>query len=188
MLQATASFSIDHPALCSGIMNEGSQTPMFVRANRIDLNHHVVFERTSKTFPSSRLLIDLYSSRFSELDTHPGWKLVLSDDSIANSDSVSATFVAHHALIDGLSGLMFHRYLSRALDRILDGSGKRYTDDYLVPRINTELPLPLEEMIELPTTWQFRLRQELNKLRPQWLSYGNRNVSMSGVLAAYQPY
>jgi hypothetical protein len=169
-------------------MNEGSQTPMFVRANRIDLNHHVVFERTSKTFPLSRLLIDLHSSRFSELDTHPGWKLVLSDDSIANSDSVSVTFVAHHALIDGLSGLVFHRHLSRALDRILDGSGKRYTDDYLVPRINTELPLPLEEMIELPTTWQFRLCRELNKLRPQWLSYGNRNVSMSGVLAAYQPY
>lgn len=159
-------------------MNEGSQTPMFVRANRIDLNHHVVFERTSKTFPLSRLLIDLHSSIFSELDTHPGWKLVLSDDSIANSDSASATFVAHHALIDGLSGLVFHRHLSRALDRILDGSGKRYTDDYSVPRINTELP----------TMWQFRLCRELNELRPQWLSYGNRNVSMSEVLATYQPY
>jgi hypothetical protein len=158
MLQATASFSINYPALCSGIINEGSQTLMFVRANRIDLNHYVVFERTSKTFPSLRLLIDLYSSRFLELDTHPGWKLVLSDDSIANSDSVSATFVAHYALIDGLSGLMFYCYLSRALDCILDGSGKRYTDDYLVLRINTKLLLPLKEIIELPITWQFRLR------------------------------
>jgi hypothetical protein len=116
----------EHSILSAIPLNEHKRTPYFARLSSIDLRACTLFvERKKAFFPTEAGEVDeeidaLLESQHKlhwkdDVGTNPFWRIVvLGSPGIDNQFMVSWVF--HHALSDGTSGLVFHRGLLAALN------------------------------------------------------------------------
>ncbi|KAF8543213.1 hypothetical protein BDD12DRAFT_874835 [Trichophaea hybrida] len=119
-----------HPMLSAIPVGEDTDHPAFVRMPMIDLD-----TAHGETFPP----------------TGPFWRVVVSNYD-EDTGEFMLTFVYHHALGDGMSGLVFHRALQKALPTHIEDIPA--TVDMVSPPDTPLLP-PLENFFdinELPPT------------------------------------
>ncbi|TVY75561.1 putative alcohol acetyltransferase FCK4 [Lachnellula suecica] len=170
---ALAKVILEHPALCCGIVNEDKNDPAFVRLDTIDVSKRIEYRKlnVSTAEEHDRALAEILEQRHSELwpdtDTLPPWKMIIveSESSSSGGTIFDAIFAFHHAIGDGLSGLVFHRSLLEALN----GPGSdELTTKIKIPEA-IDLPPAMEKSIDFKISWFFLLTQLWNELRPRWL-------------------
>jgi len=169
---ALAKVILRHPPLCCGIINEDKNDPAFVRLEFIDvlkcIDYRVLQFSTPEKYEKS--LIEIIEHQHGQLwpDLHcrPGWKLIVVQDK-KTRQGFDAVFAFHHAVADGLSGMVFHRSLIEALN---DSAAVNMDNHILQIPDSIKLLPPIEEMIHFKISWRYFLSTIWDQLlRPKWL-------------------
>jgi hypothetical protein len=171
---ALAKVILRHPALCCGIINEDREDPAFVRVEAVDLSKCIDYRNldsaTMEEYEQSLIGIMEHQHRQLWPDIHcqPPWKLIVVQRKALPSDGTvfDAIFAWHHAIADGLSGMVFHRSLQEALNDPASVEIANHT--IKVPESISLFP-PQEDMIKFEISWWFLLSAVWHKLRPRWL-------------------
>jgi hypothetical protein len=142
-------------------VDEGSPNAYFSRLNSIDLTRSVTFvTRLQSRIHENEdpeldaLLQEQHNTNFkSEYGTLPFWRLFIIPD-FGSRNAFTASFIFHHAIGDGVAGLIFHKEFQNALnaaplaDLPFDASSTVIpaTDDItLLPPLEDLHPLPINE-------------------------------------------
>jgi hypothetical protein len=149
-----------HPILSAIPVDEDKTTAYFVRLPKVDL-------RTCAQFVERQTPVPKEGERDEELDSiieaqhnknfkedygsKPFWRLIVLS-SPSSTTSFSASWVFHHAIADGTSGVVFHRSFFAALRSI---AADAVTSDPVVDPPKTDLIPPLEVLHKLPLTWLY---------------------------------
>jgi hypothetical protein len=142
-----------HPALSSIVMGEDSNEPYFARLSEINLENAVTFVTRQIPVTGSGRDVELDSILATQHDvsfkeTHgivPYWRLIIITPAKIENEFV-ASFIFHHSLGDGASGMVFHRGFLAALS----SNPPRLTSNIIYP-INTPLLPNLEALVPLAT-------------------------------------
>lgn len=140
-------------------VNEGSPDGYFASLPSINLKRSIFFLGRSKPLASDgkgvdeeldALLQDQHNINFkSEYSTLPFWRLIiLQNPGIENN--FTASFIYHHAIGDGLSGLVFHKAFRDALEAASCTLANYKTEEIAVPDENISILPPLEDLHPLP--------------------------------------
>ncbi|TVY45868.1 putative alcohol acetyltransferase [Lachnellula occidentalis] len=168
---------LEHPALCCGIINEDKKDPAYVRLDSIDISKCIDYRmlESSSAEEHEQELTRILEQRHSELwpdpSTLPPWKVIIvqSDALFSQGSTFDVIFAFHHALADGLSGVVFHRSFLHALN---SSDGDKLTSRILKVPESISLPLAMEKSIDFKISWLFLLSQLWNEVRPRWLFPG----------------
>ncbi|RHZ54873.1 putative alcochol-O-acetyl transferase crmB [Aspergillus thermomutatus] len=149
-----------HPILFAIPVNEGTPNPHFASLPSIDLNRSITFlERRQPLAGAAEgedkeldaILEDQHNTDFkSEYGTLPFWRLIILQ-SPGLGNEFTASFIYHHAIGDGVSGLALHNAFRNALDAASSSclpDGK--TENIIVSDANAPVLPPLEELHLLP--------------------------------------
>ncbi|TVY38079.1 putative alcohol acetyltransferase [Lachnellula subtilissima] len=165
---------VEHAALCCGIINEDKNDPAYVRLDSIDVSKCIDY-RTLKTLSAeeheqelTRILEQRHSELWPDPSTLPPWKVIIvqSDALSSQASAFDAIFAFHHALGDGLSGVVFHRSFLHALN---SSEGDKSTSRILKVPEPISLPPAMEKTIDFKICWYFLLVQLWKEIRPRWL-------------------
>jgi hypothetical protein len=141
-------------------VNEGTPKPHFASLPSIDLNRSITFLERRQPLAGAAvgedkeldaILEHQHNTDFkSEYGTLPFWRLIILQIP-GQWNEFTASFIYHHAIGDGVSGLALHNAFRNALDAAsfscLPG-GK--TEKIIVPDANAPVSPPLEELHSLP--------------------------------------
>ncbi|KAF2278029.1 uncharacterized protein EI97DRAFT_441303 [Westerdykella ornata] len=156
----------EHPILSAIPVDEHTKSPYYSRLPLIDLRSCVlIVERANALSGVSScdkeldaILSERHNQGFKqEHGARPFWSLIILH-SPECSNHFTASFIYHHALADGKSGLVFHQSFLDALqnlDRTHPESQPRLNADPIVPSPSTPLLPPLEELHPLPLTFTY---------------------------------
>ncbi|KUJ18434.1 uncharacterized protein LY89DRAFT_781486 [Mollisia scopiformis] len=152
ILKAVAAVVQKHPILLAIVIDEDSPNPYFARLPSIDIREAVTFLKRETTYIKDqtdieidRILEDQHNKGFkTSFGKLPFWRLII----VTNSDvEFVASFIFHHSLGDGASGLVFHKdFLAGLQDKTLALVSTvvhpRQTD--LLPNLELLHPLPIQ--------------------------------------------
>ncbi len=172
-----------HPALQCGIIDETTPNPAFIRLESIDLKKHVEYHESDSSFAAEdnflafqqevalrELLSRQHSRSWNDITIHPTWRIQVMMQTATPPfihSAIEVSFLFHHALIDGLSGIAFHHSLLKALNSNLEPNDAGFIIDVphtvsLAPSVENQLHLR-----DLP----------LNVTRPRlFLEYCNQHL------------
>ncbi|CAG9952751.1 unnamed protein product [Clonostachys rosea f. rosea IK726] len=115
---AVARVALAQPHLHVGIAGENTAKPTFVRLEALDLRNHIhwrtfddAVSREKQYLEELQLQLD---SRFDNLATQPGWRVIILHDTEA--ESIEVLYVWNHPHHDGMSGKIFHQQLFQNLN------------------------------------------------------------------------
>lgn len=140
-------------------VNEGTPNPHFASLPWIDLNRSIAFLERCQPLASAAegqdkeldaILEEQHNTDFkTEYGTLPFWRLIILQSPGRNE--FTASFIYHHAIGDGVSGLAFHSAFRTALEA---ASSSTLPDDkagnIILPDENASVLPPLEELHPLP--------------------------------------
>ncbi|KAF7165601.1 hypothetical protein CNMCM6106_001682 [Aspergillus hiratsukae] len=139
-------------------VNEGAPNPYFACLPSIDLSQTITFIDRSQPSAGTEgddkeldaVLEDQHNTDFkADYGTLPFWRLVILQSSGGNE--FTASFIYHHAIGDGVSGLAFHNAFRTALEAASASSLPDYeTENIITPDGNTSVLPPLDELHPLP--------------------------------------
>ncbi|KAE9368849.1 hypothetical protein N431DRAFT_470533 [Stipitochalara longipes BDJ] len=163
-----------HPPLCCGIINDDKDDPAFIRLESIDISkcidHRILDSSTPEEYEQglTEILEHQHRQLWSNIHCQPLWKLIIVQSKALSSEKTvfDAIFAWHHAIADGLSGMVFHRSLQEALN----GPAIIAMADHTI-KISDTISLfpPQEEMIKFKISWSFLLAAVWHTMRPKWL-------------------
>ncbi|CZR55569.1 uncharacterized protein PAC_05457 [Phialocephala subalpina] len=171
---AVAKVVLRHPALCCGIINEDKDDPAFIQLESIDLSSCIKYYKPDPELTEEdgivRVLEYQHRQLWPNLDSQPGWKVIIIPTKRLpgeKSPAFDAVFAFHHALADGLSGLVFHRSMLEALNE--SSLCSELSNHILkVPR-PIELAPAVEQAVNFQISWIFFFKAIWNEFRPRWL-------------------
>ncbi|KAM0272548.1 hypothetical protein ACHAQH_008684 [Verticillium albo-atrum] len=150
-----------NPILFAVPINEDAVDIYFASLPRIDLTRSITFVKRTKPFPTAAnrkdeeldaLLEKQHNTSFkAEYGTLPFWRLIVLEDA-GSSQEFTASFIYHHAIGDGVSGLVFHNAFRAALEAAsssADAAGSE-SEATIAPDESISLLPPLEELHPLP--------------------------------------
>lgn len=162
LTQAVLAVVSSHPILCCGICGENTPRPQFVALPSVDIRAYVQFRLdwgpwqgyASYDDALMRLLNKQHETLFENIHEHPGWRVIVTSPQASKGQisEVDVIFKFHHGFFDGLSGLIFHKQLSRCLNSRSDLITKQIR---LEPTLPLEIPPPIEDLMALPLSWGF---------------------------------
>jgi hypothetical protein len=146
-----------HRILFAIPVNEGAPDPHFACLPSIDLARTITFLQRSQPLADDAegedkeldaILEDQHNTDFkAEYGTLPFWRLIILQS--PGGKAFTASFIYHHAIGDGVSGLAFHNVFRNALDAASAFSLPDKTETIILPDEKSVLP-PLEELHPLP--------------------------------------
>lgn len=118
-----------HAALQCGIVDEDTAHPYFVALPVIDLRQVLRLADAAPAQESHdqtvlRVLSQRHSQLWKDVAINPPWQAIAIRDSKSSTNRdtmIDVVFAFHHALSDGLGGLVFHYNLLQALQEV-DGA------------------------------------------------------------------
>ncbi|KAG2014883.1 hypothetical protein GB937_006341 [Aspergillus fischeri] len=148
-----------HRILFAIPVNEGTPNPHFACLPWIDLSRSIAFLERSVPLASAAegqdkeldaILEEQHNTDFkTDYGTLPFWRLIILQSKGRNE--FTASFIYHHAIGDGVSGLAFHNAFRDALEA---ASSSTLPDDkaenIILPDENTSVLPPLEELHPMP--------------------------------------
>ena len=147
-----------------------------MRLDSIDLSKCIEYrEVLASTQPEynaalEKILEHQHSQVWPHLSCRPGWKITVLTSTLFPSGKMAfdVVFAFHHAIADGLSGLVFHRSLLEALESptVVNNVGRHVR----IPESVT-LPPPLEHQIDFKVSWPFLVGAFWNEYKPTWLKF-----------------
>lgn len=176
---------LEHPMLCAGIIDENTEKPAFVRLDTIDLSKCVeyrdviAFTLAEYNEVLENILERQHSLQWPDMPRRPGWKIIVLQSTALSSNKTSfdIVFAYHHALADGVSGLIFHHSL---LDALESNTAVENQDRFIkIPRRIT-LPSPLENQLNFTVSLPFLLREFLKGSIPVWMKCLGKTLAWTG--------
>ncbi|KAH7407950.1 alcohol acetyltransferase [Cadophora sp. MPI-SDFR-AT-0126] len=171
---AVAQVVLKHPALCCGIINEDEKDPEFIRLESIDLSECIQYQLPKLSQAEDDAIVEALSVQHGQtwpnIDSQPPWKIIVvptrkwSDTKGTGFDII---FAYHHALGDGLSGVVFHRSFLDALNNPLPPSS--LINHVLKVPASITLEFPIEKAVNFQIGWIFFFKTMLSTLLPKWL-------------------
>ncbi|KAH7356449.1 alcohol acetyltransferase [Rhexocercosporidium sp. MPI-PUGE-AT-0058] len=172
--RAVAQAVLKHPALCCGIKNEDGNDPTFIRVESVNLSDHIKYHLPRPSQSEDDAILEAlefqHGEFWSNLESQPPWKVIIvptrkwPDTKGAGFDMI---FAFHHALGDGLSGVVFHRSMLEALNNPSDNPSLANHVLHVPDPIT--LALPLEKALIFDIGWMFFLMVIWNEFKPRWL-------------------
>jgi hypothetical protein len=164
-----------YPPLCCGIVNEDKSEPAFIRLDSIDLLKCVEYKDISALIPSEyerdleKILEHQHSQLWPDIHCRPGWRVVIVQSPVsARAEPVfEVIFAFHHALADGISGILFHRSMLEALNNPIETA--KVTNHILHIPASISLSPPIEKSIKFKISWSFFLSELWREVKPRWL-------------------
>lgn len=161
-----------HSNLSAITLNEDESYPnvYFARLPAINLRTCVEIIQRRTLFPGDgesdeeldEILVQQHSRDFKQdLGSKPFWRVLILT-SPTDATRFTATWVWHHALADGVSGLIFHDSFLVGLNSLKEGD----STDPIVKSPSTALLPPLEELHPMPISWPFFIRAILGSILP----------------------
>lgn len=148
---------LSQPMLHVGILDEHTNKASFCHVRHVDLSHHVSFS----TLPCETM--DQYddhialqqsrhhNQRFPDVASRPPWRIEVVEPSVPDHEYLSGMqdiiFSYHHAILDGISGRIFHEKLLVQLNTELHDKTVSTT---LEPPSPTSTLLDMPQIIHLP--------------------------------------
>ncbi|KAK4505815.1 hypothetical protein PRZ48_003780 [Zasmidium cellare] len=152
------------PTLSTIVKDSDTEAPQLAQAVQIDLDKHVHFLNGSDI---QSLLEQAHNEPLTDYETQPQWQLYITP-SDASSSSFHVAFATSHALVDGTSGLIFHRTFLAALRNT---SQPIFTaDPVFLPTRPRSVPPALEAAGNLSISWSFLAGPLLEEFFPAWLN------------------
>lgn len=176
IFQALRTVIQQHSILSAIPLAEDSQTPYFARLPTIDLRTCVRFVER-KNFPLApdsddeeldALVSEEHNKDFkSQVGERPFWSLIVLHVP-GSTTHFSASWIFHHGLADGTSGLVFHQSLLAALQShaSADADSADRDADPIVTSPKTRLLPPLEDLHPLPLSLWYLAKQQWNDWFP----------------------
>lgn len=159
----------EHPFLNVVVADNHTHRPFYLRVPNLDLRSHInIFDRA----PGRDQWHDIEAVLQEQLDlpfpeNRPPWRIVVLPLGQSPSSCLVA-FVYSHTILDGPSGVAFHRTFLAAAKSA--ESGARTPISPLVATPSTPLPPPFDTADKLPISWGFLLGPLLAVLIPQFLA------------------
>ncbi|RDI81606.1 hypothetical protein Vi05172_g8496 [Venturia inaequalis] len=162
VFRAVAIVIQEHAILSAIPIDEDTPSPYFARLPTIDLSRAVSFvtrvdaSETGGDGELDALLEREHNTNFkADYGSLPFWRLVIVQ-MVGVFTEFTACFIFHHALADGVSGLVFHKSLQAALNKF-DRTSKSMSQTIitspnipLLPSLETLHPLPIPPRSETP--------------------------------------
>ncbi len=169
-----------HPVLCVGIIQEGTERPAFVRLESIDLMRCVeyrdviAFTPEEYTTALEKILERQHSQRWRDVHCQPPWKIIVvqSRETASARLTFDLIFAYHHALADGISGLVFHQSLLEAFNA--NGTVKNLADLKIKTPESLMLPAPIEKQYKFKISVPILTREWWTHTRPTWVKWPGR--------------
>ena len=163
------SLLIRHPALCCYFEGENTSKPVFKRLDTINIQDIIRVEHIEYASSLAKKLEELHDQRWSTTQPNPLWKMVALREPGDNT-VLHITFVYHHAIGDGLSGVAFHRSLLNEIKTIQQASNimPQISAEIFVPN-SVDLIPPVEKLVDLPISWSFLIKNGMQEYLPGWL-------------------
>lgn len=170
---------IQHPILSAIPLDEDTEAPYFARLDLIDLTQCVSVVERKHVVPTDgqtddeldAILEEQHNINFKEhLGSRPFWRVILLLPPTGSAQEVTVSWIYHHALADGGSGVVFHRSLQSALQQMNPPSSEddgafRNTDTVVKSPSDPLLP-PLEDLHPLPLSVSYIFKQLWNDWFP----------------------
>ncbi|KAI1446644.1 alcohol acetyltransferase-domain-containing protein [Annulohypoxylon stygium] len=166
---AIAQTILQHPTLQAGIINADSKKPTWVKLERLNMKNHISWRCLGASdFETSfqEIVISQLDATFPELETQPGWHIVIMHKQ--QPDFLEILFTWNHPHGDGMSGKKFHEDLHQNLIH----TKMNEVDEFLLPEGILKLPEsmpnfppPIEDLVKLPIT-------PVYTLKALWKEYG----------------
>jgi len=168
---------LKHPILQVGIANADSKKPKWVQLNNLNLRHHITWRilDTSVDFDSKSQEITMseVDGLFLELESRPGWRIVVVHQESA--DFLDIHFTWNHPHADGISAKIFQEDLFHSLNnqkredhKIQEGSDSL---TILLPKDSPRLPPSIEDVCKLPLGLGFTMKMVWEELGPAPLAW-----------------
>lgn len=149
-----------HRILFAIPVNEDSPDTYFASLPFIDLNRSIHFAQRSQPLAEDgedkdeeldTILQEQHNTNFrSDYGTLPFWRLIILQTPEVETE-FTACFVYHHAIGDGVSGVVFHDEFRKALDAACSTSALQYNiEERVMPDENVQVLPPVEELHPLP--------------------------------------
>ena len=169
-----------HPVLCVGIIHEKTEKPAFVRLDSIDLSTCIEYQNvvasTQDEYNAAleKILESQHSQRWPNLHRQPPWKVIVIQAELTPSlkPTFDIVFAYHHALADGLSGLLFHQSLLEFLNTT-ELSG-RLGPVFAVPEDLT-LPPPIEKQYRFKFSIPITIKEWWTDAKSTWLKWPGKS-------------
>lgn len=151
-----------HPVLSAIPVDEDTKSPYFVRLPEVDLRTCLEFvERSNNAAKDDEPDVELdevvaaqHNKNFKEeVGSRPFWRLVILHKK-NDTRTFTASWIYHHAIGDGTSGLVFHRSFLAAL-RSIDAKEASTNVDPVVKPPRTPLLPALEDSHPLPLSMSY---------------------------------
>lgn len=176
LVQAVESAIVDtvlkQPVLQVAIADAESQKPRWVQLETLNLRQHVTWH-FKESGPDSvfetelqDLLANEVDATYPELDSRPGWKIVIIH--FQQTNILEMVFTWNHPHCDGMSGKIFHLNFLQALNSA-GKDAENPKDDVSVirlPESPPELPPPVEDICKMPLTVPFVFKTLWNEWGP----------------------
>lgn len=158
-----------HAVLGISIVNDNTTYPSFVRLPKVDLRTVVRFVHQRNCEPSFESIVETeHRMPFSNLGESPLWRVVVIVDESINVDAankyITISFLFHHGVCDGKSGLAFHLELLDAFNTL------QFKDDSFDPIIDIpqlDMLPSLEEANKLAMSPFFIIREVFKAYWPR---------------------
>ena len=173
-LCAVARTILDHPMLLVGLVGDKTKSPAYVRLDSINLDDmiewRVVGSSEDYAATANACLSEQLDTKFTHLDTRPGWKItVLRSERSAFLD---VQFVFRHTTSDGMGAKIFHQSLLEHVNNPdadpsqigLEGSVLTLRHDHV------HYPPPMERMGSFSLTPRFTVSTIWKELKPAFLA------------------
>ncbi|RFU77964.1 alcohol acetyltransferase [Trichoderma arundinaceum] len=149
-----------HRILFAIPVDEDTPNTYFASLPSVDLNRSIKFLTRSQPFNSlsggedkelDAILEDQHNTNFkADYGTVPFWRLIILRNAEANM-GFTASFIYHHAIGDGVSGLLFHNAFLNALESAsLSSSSSPQSREIIVPDEHAKVLPALGELHPLP--------------------------------------
>ncbi|CAH0051425.1 unnamed protein product [Clonostachys solani] len=173
---AVTRVALAQPHLHVGIAGEDTAKPTFIRLEALDLRNHVHWKtfddavsREKQYLEELKLQLD---SRYDNLATQPGWRVIILHD--AGAESIEVLYVWNHPHHDGMGGKIFHQQLFQHLnnkENISEPLTYKLQDDpecliVKLPESSDRLPPPPEVLTAFPMTTPFLLKKLWKEVKP----------------------
>lgn len=177
---------LKHAVLQVAIADAHSKSPTWVQLETLNLRQHVTwhFKDSEANLDSilQVILADEVDATYPELDSRPGWRIVIIRPQQTNF--LEIIFTWNHPHCDGMSGKIFHTSLLQSLNNSDQGKDiENGTDDLSVVRLPDSpprLPPPVEEICKLPLTLPFILKT-------MWEEWGPTTLTAKPTMARWAP-
>lgn len=168
---------LKHSVLHVAIADAHSKRPSWLQLDTIDLQRHVTwrFNVANANFDAvlQGLVTNEVDGKFPDLDSTPGWRIVVVRSS--KSSFLEIIFTWNHPHCDGISGKIFQATLLQCLNTVSpdNGSNESSTHSTLLVKLPDTPPLlppPIEDICKLPLTIPFVLKAAWEEWGPSMLA------------------